>query len=270
MRVAGSYAVVTGASSGIGRAVAERLAARGCRLLLVGRDRDRLAAVAERTGGEVAVVDLADAGATAEFARRLAAGPPPDLLVNNAGTGVVNDIVAPGAPGTADDGADAGAPPLGHDLDRLVAVHLRAPIALTHAVVPAMVTRGRGHLVFVTSIAGLVGVARESLYAAVKAGLHMFAASVRAEVAPAGVGVTTVAPGAVRTAFFDRRGAPYTRRLPRPVAPERVADALVAAVERDRAEVIVPRWLRLPVVIQAATPTVFARLSARWGGSSTR
>jgi hypothetical protein len=267
MRVAGSYAVVTGASSGIGRAVAERLAARGCRLLLVGRDRDRLAAVAERTGGEVAVVDLADAGATAEFARRLAAGPPPDLLVNNAGMGAVGDIVDPRAFGGD---AAAGAQPLDHDLDRLVAVHLRAPIALTHAVVPAMVTRGRGHLVFVTSIAGLVGVARESLYAAVKAGLHMFAASVRAEVAPAGVGVTTVAPGAVRTAFFDRRGAPYTRRLPRPVAPERVADALVTAVERDRAEVIVPRWLRLPVVIRAATPTVFGRLSARWGGSSTR
>lgn len=270
MRVAGSYAVVTGASSGIGRVVAERLATMGCRLLLVGRDRDRLATVAARTGGDVAAVDLADAEATTRLARRLAEGPPPDLLVNNAGVGAVSDVARDVASGMTPPVRRAeGGTPCDPDLDHLVAVNLRAPILLTRAVLPAMLERRRGHLVFVTSIAGLVGVAREAHYAAVKAGLHVFAASVHAEVASAGIGVTTVAPGAVRTAFFDRRGAPYARRFPRPLTPERVADALIHAVERGRTEVIVPGWLRLPVALRAVMPTTFARLAARWGGSPT-
>ncbi len=246
MRISGSFAVVTGASSGIGRAVALRLAAEGCRLWLVGRDTGRLAEVARLTQGEVVVADLADPAATAALGGRLAAlDPGPDLLVNNAGFGGVGPAAAPD----------------GTDLDRLLAVNLLAPVRLTQAVLPGMLARRRGHLAYVTSIAGLLGVAEESSYAAVKAALHRYAASVRVEVAGAGVGVTTVAPGVVETEFFARRGSPYTRRFPRPIRAERVAAALVAAVERNRAEVIVPAWLRVPVVLQAVAPSVYARLA---------
>lgn len=251
MRVAQRFAVVTGASGGIGRAVAERLAVADCRLLLVGRDADRLAAVARSTGGEPLVADLADPGDVARLVARLAdRDEAPDLLVNNAGVGAVG-------PAAEVDGAD---------LDRLLAVNLRAPMQLTRAVLPAMTARGSGHLVFVSSIAAVLGVAGESAYAAVKAGLHVFAASLRAEVAGAGVGVSTVVPGVVDTDFFVRRGAPYARRFPRPIPPERVAAALVRAVERDQAEVVVPAWLRVPVAVRSLAPTTYHRLAERWGG----
>jgi short-subunit dehydrogenase len=246
VRISGSFAVVTGASSGIGRAVALRLAAEGCRLWLVGRDPARLAEVARDTRGEVVVADLADPDAAARLGQRLSTlDSGPDLLVNNAGIGA---RVAASALGDS-------------DLERLVTVNLLAPIRLTQAVLPGMLARGRGHLAYVTSIAGLLGVAEESAYAAVKGALHRYAASVRVEVAGAGVGVTAVAPGVVGTEFFARRGSPYTRRFPRPISAEKVAAALVRAVERDRAEVIVPAWLRVPVVLQAVAPSVYARLA---------
>jgi short-subunit dehydrogenase len=252
VRISGSFAVVTGASSGIGRAVALRLAAADCRLWLVGRDPARLAEVADATGGEVVVADLADPAATEELGQRLAdLDPGPDLLVNNAGIGAVGSAAAP-----APDGAD---------LDLLLTVNLLAPVRLTQAVLPGMLARGRGQLAYVTSIAGLLGVADESAYASVKGALHRYAASVRVEVAGGGVGVTAVAPGVVETEFFARRGSLYTRRFPRPISAERVAAALVGAVERDRAEVIVPAWLRVPVVLQAVAPSLYARLAGRAG-----
>ena len=131
-----------------------------------------------------------------------------------------------------------------------------------------MVRSGSGHLAFVTSIAAMLGVAEESEYAAVKAGLHMYAASLRTEIAARGVGVTTVVPGVVDTEFFVRRGAPYARRFPRPIAEDRVAQRLLDAVERNRAEVIVPRWLRVPVMLRAFAPNAYARMASRWGGGS--
>ncbi|WP_020574847.1 SDR family NAD(P)-dependent oxidoreductase [Actinopolymorpha alba] len=250
MRLSGTFAVVTGASSGIGQAVAERLASMGCQLLLVGRNPDRLHEVARRTGGEPVVADLENPDALADLAARLAKlQPAPDLLINNAGIGRVGSVSEPD----------------GHHFERLLAVNLRAPVTLTQAVLPAMLERGRGHLVFVSSIAAMLGVAREAGYAAGKAGLHVFAASVHAEVAQAGIGVTTVVPGIVDTDFFARRGTPYPRRFPRPLPPARIADALIKAVERERVEVIVPRWLRVPVALRALAPTTYARLAGRWG-----
>lgn len=248
VRVVGSFVVITGASSGIGRALAFAFARRGCRLLLVGRDPARLAEVARRTSGQSAVVDLEDPARTDEFARELAElDPAPDLLVNNAGVGHV-------APATVYDDAT---------FARMSAVNLRAPMALSRAVIPGMLAKGGGHIGFVTSIAALLGVPNESGYAATKAGLHAYARSLREELATTGVGVSIVAPGIVDTEFFERRGAPYARRFPRPLPPERVAGALIRAIERDRAELILPRWLRVAVGLQALAPTLYARLAAR-------
>jgi hypothetical protein len=68
----------------------------------------------------------------------------------------------------------------------------------------------------------------------------------------------------VETEFFDRRGVPYHRRFPRPVSPEQVAAALIKGVSRDRAEVVVPGWLRLPIVLRACAPGAYWRLAVRW------
>ena len=134
---------------------------------------------------------------------------------------------------------------------------------LSAALAPGMARRGYGRIVNVASIAGFVGVAREAVYSAAKAGLIAFSESTRYEFSGTGVGVTVVVPSAVETSFFARRGQPYGRRLPRPVAATRVAEALVNAVERDVAEVFVPRWTVVPVRLRGGLPGLFRRAASR-------
>lgn len=243
MRLSGRTTLVTGASAGIGAATADVLARAGCRLLLSGRDPDRLATVAGRTGGTPLVADLTTAAGVSALADAAAAV---DLLVLNAGCGWAGPLGEMTAERVAE----------------LVALNLTAPLQLTRAVLPALRARG-GHLVFVSSVAAL-GVAEEAVYSATKAGLRAFADAVRLEAAPA-VGVTTVLPGAVDTGFFAVRGRPYDRRTPRPVPPTAVAAALVRAVQRDQAEVFVPRWLALASRVHGALPGGYARLARRFG-----
>jgi short-subunit dehydrogenase len=128
-----------------------------------------------------------------------------------------------------------------------------------------MLERGRGHVVNVGSIAGHVGVPREAVYAAAKGGLAVFTESLRQELAGTGVGVSLVSPGVVDTPFFERRGAPYERRRPRPVGADAVARALVDAIERDRPLVLVPGWLALPARLQGALPGLYRALAGRFG-----
>lgn len=247
MRLAGAVCVVTGASSGIGAATSRALAARGAHVRLVGRDRDRLSAHAAAAHGEPVVADLADPAQLRGLAQALRTPSPPDVVIHNAGVGRYADA--------GSDDAD--------ELAQLLAVNLRAPMELTRLLLPAMLERGRGHLVFVTSIAGVLGVAHESAYAASKGALGAYAASLRAELAGTGVGVTTVVPGVVRTDFFSRRGVPYLRAFPAPIPPERVAARLVHGVEHDRSEVLAPRWLRIAVATRAVAPQLYARLADR-------
>ena len=249
MHLPGSNVLVTGASSGIGAASAVALAAAGCRLLLVGRDEEGLRRTARLTAGTPIVADLArDDGVDSAVTRALEVAGHIDVLVNNAGLGWAGPIEAM---------PDA-------EVARLASVNLLAPVRLSRRLVPALATR-RGHLVFVTSIAGCTGVPGEAVYAATKAGLHAFADSLRPELRERGVGVSVVVPGVVATPFFDRRGTPYDRGWPRPVPPERVARAVVEAVERDRAEVFVPRWMRLPARLHGGAPGFFRVLAGRFG-----
>jgi short-subunit dehydrogenase len=154
-------------------------------------------------------------------------------------------------------------------LDRLPAVNLCAPIALTRALLPGMQERGLGRLVFVTSIAGRLGVAGESVYAATKAGLDCFAESLRQELAGSAVTVGVVVPGVVDTPFFERRGAPYHRQRPRPISATVIAEAVVRCVETGAAEVYAPRWLRLPVAIRGVLPGPYRRLAGRFGADGS-
>lgn len=243
--IAGWKALVTGGSSGIGAAIAARLAAAGCQLTVLGRDRERLEALAQATGARALVADLSS---TEGLSRAADAAAGVDLLVNSAGRGWAGDLAAMAEP----------------DIDALVALNLLAPLRLARAALPGMRERGRGHLVFVSSIA-VVGVGGEAVYAATKAGLRAFAASVRHEVAGEGIGVTTLLPGAVRTPFFDHRGAIYDRRFPRQTDPATVASAVLQGIQAGTAEVFVPRWLTVPARLQGAVPELFHRLAERWG-----
>jgi short-subunit dehydrogenase len=246
----GAIALVTGASSGIGAAAARRRAAAGARLFVAGRDADRLAAVAGAVGGTALTYDLTEPGAAAELAGRvLDAAGRVDVLVNNAGQGWAGPFT-----GMTDE-----------EIIRLVTVNLTAPISLTRAVLPGMLARGRGHLGFVGSIAGRLGVREEAAYSASKAGLTVFADSLRQETSTSGIVVTELVPAVVDTAFFARRGRPYQRSSPQPVSADRAADALLAAMRDGRDEAYLPRWMYLPVAVRAALPRVYRRLASRFG-----
>jgi short-subunit dehydrogenase len=255
MQLEGRIALVTGASSGIGRAVSPLLAERGATLALAGRDERALAAVAERTGGQPLVADLASPGGAERLADLvLERWGRVDLLVSNAGAGWAGDLAAM---------------PL-EVAERLITLNLAAPVRLTRLLLPGMLERGSGHLVYVTSIAGATGVAREAVYAATKAGLATFADSVREEVAGSGVTVSVVVPGVVDTPFFDRRGSAYDRSWPAPIPAERVARALLRAVASDRAEVFAPAWIRVPARVKGAVPGLYRRLALRFGQAPQR
>jgi short-subunit dehydrogenase len=252
MQLSGTVALVTGGSSGIGAATARALATAGVRPLLAGREPGRLQAVARETGGLALAADLATADGPAVLAEAAtqAAGPDGiDVLINNAGIGWAGPIEQM----TAEQAAN------------LIAVDLTAPIQLTRLLVPGMAARGHGHVVFVSSIAGATGVRGEAVYSAAKAGLGCFAESLASELAGRGVGVSVIVPGVIDTPFFEHRGRPYDRRRPAPLPAQRVAHALVRAIEREQGMVFVPRWMRLPAWLHGALPGTYRRLAGRFG-----
>jgi short-subunit dehydrogenase len=249
MQLKGAIALVTGASSGIGAATAEYLGNAGARLVLTGRDEQRLHSVAARTGAVALRADLTEPGAPDRLVERaLAAEGRIDLLVCNAGIGWAGPISQLAA-ATATE---------------IVNLNLLAPVQLTRLVAPAMVARGSGRLVFVSSIAGAIGVRHEAVYAATKAGLNCLAESLTYELANRGVGVSLVLPGVVDTPFFSRRGRPYHRHWPSPIAAEQVAAAVTRAVVSDLPLVYVPGWLRIPAWLHGAAPRTFAAIAGRF------
>ena len=250
MKLSDAVVLVTGSSGGIGAACAGELAAHGAQVIVHGRDPDRLEAVAAGLGAKAIRADLAEPGAPEQVAcaAREVFGRV-DAVLHCAGVGWYGDTAAmPTA-----------------TIDELLEVNLRAPVRLTRALLPQMVARHHGHVAFLSSIAGWTGVANEALYAATKAAVVTFADSLRAELVGSGVGVSLVSPAAVRTEFFERRGTPYGRRIPRPVSTARIARVVVRGIEQERANQMVPRWLAVAPAVRAAAPPAFRVLSRRFG-----
>ncbi len=230
------HVLITGAASGIGRATALELARRGARLSLADLDVDgvRATAAAARALGPDARaydVDMGDAGrvtALAEAAQRDAG--PVDVLVNNAGVAVVAPFLRTSAA----------------DWDWVDRVNVRGPVHLTRAVLPSMIERRRGQVVMVASLAGLVGAPGMVAYSTSKFALVGFAEALRLEVAHAGVGVTLLCPGFVRTNFASasRYENPRFRRfLHEPpswygLSQDRVAVRLADAIQTREALVV--------------------------------
>ncbi|HVL33119.1 MAG TPA: SDR family NAD(P)-dependent oxidoreductase [Actinomycetota bacterium] len=243
MRWNGSVAVVTGASRGIGRAVAREAAQRGARVGLIARSKDELEALArEIEGASIASADVAVRSeieeAIGQIARELG---PIDILVNNAGIGAYGPV--------ADTEPDV--------FEQLIRVNYFGTVYATKAVLPSMLDRGRGHIVNVSSIAGRIGAPLEAAYSASKFAVAGLTEALAMEVARRGIGVSMVDPGPVRTSFFDARGVPYQMKMPRPVSPESVARRVVKAVEGNILEQYVPRWLRFPVILKTLVPPLY-------------
>jgi short-subunit dehydrogenase len=243
VELAGKRALLTGATGGLGRAIAGALADRGTTLGLSARKEDALRELAESLPGEhrIAPADLAEEGAAVLLAEDVGEV---DCLVANAGL-----------PGTGT--IDSYSP---EELTRALRVNLEAPMMLARELAPGMSERGEGHLVFVASLAGKSPSPRTAIYCGTKFGLRGFALSLRADLARSGVGVSLVVPGFIREAgMFADSGARPPPGLGT-ATPEQVAAAVVRAIERDKMEVAVaPLRQRALAHLGLASPRVALR-----------
>ena len=241
MELRGSKVLLTGASGGLGEPIARALAERGAHLILSGRRPTPLEALASELAAEVAVCDLAERSQVEQLAERAA---DVDVMVANAG------LLGAGTLPRLDP----------QEIDRVLEVNLRAPIALARRLVPQMVERGEGHFVFVASFTGKVPSAGESpIYTATKFGLRGFAHVLRVQLKRKGVGVSIVTPGPIRDVGMWARGGQKLPGFIRPQAPEDVGKAVVRAIERNLAEVDVASFgLRAVSKLSALAPAFVA------------
>jgi dehydrogenase/reductase SDR family protein 7B len=246
---------ITGASAGIGAAVARAFAREGARLILSARRREELERVAAQCAGargvDVLPLDLGDTPSLSARAREaLALAGHVDVMVHNAGIS-----------------QRARAIETSIEVDeRLLRVNYLGTVALTKALLPAMVARRRGQFVVVTSLTGLIGTPLRSSYAASKHALHGFFDSLRAEHHGDGIAVTIVAPGFVRTDVSINAlrgdGAPQgtmDEATARGIDPDDCARTVVTATARRREEVYVGGFERVGVYLKRLSPRLLAR-----------
>ncbi|GAA2244539.1 SDR family NAD(P)-dependent oxidoreductase [Streptomyces indiaensis] len=240
MNIAGETVLLTGATGGIGRVLAERLTEAGADLIVTGRDADALRELATAVGARWVSADLADPREVTNLAERCAGT---SVLVANAALPASGDLLEYTP----------------EQVGRALAVNLGSVALLARLLAPAMVDAGRGHLAFVGSMSGKAATPYSSLYTASKFGLRGFAHALRLDLREAGVGVSLIQPGFVGEAgMFAKTGAPLPRGA-RTVTPDQVAAAVIRAVERDRGEInIAPLKLRLLCALAVQFPAAAA------------
>jgi short-subunit dehydrogenase len=251
MELAGRKALLTGATGGLGRAIAQALAARGATLVLSGRKAEALEALAAELPGEghrAVPSDLAEPGAAEQLAAEAGAV---DVLVANAGlpgTGRLPDFTAA-------------------DLSGALRVNLEAPMLLARALEPAMLEQGSGHMVFIASLSGKSATPLSSVYNATKFGLRGFALGLRTDLDPLGIGVSIVSPGTIREAgMYADSGAPPLPGLGTG-SPQQVAEAVVKAIEQNKVEVAVaPIQQRLLAHFALTSPGIAVKVAGGEAG----
>ena len=250
----GKTAVITGASSGIGRLLALRFAREGARVALVARRDAELRALAGEIekGGQALVLPCdvtqrAQVFACAEQAIRTFGKI--DILVNNAGYGHHRRFLEWDL----------------DDMERMLRVNFLGALYWTKALLPQMVERRTGWLVFMASVAGKLGVPEESAYSASKFAMVGLAESLSIELEDAGVHVLTVCPGTIDTEFFDaealERMPPVAKRAMIP--PERVVDAVIRALAHGKHEITVPQIIAAAYVVRTLAPGFMRRNTKR-------
>jgi uncharacterized protein len=248
MELNGSSVLLTGATGGIGHAIARTLRAEGASLLLTGRRTDVLEPLAAEVGGTAAEVDLSDRAAVEALIEQAAEV---DVMVANAALPASGDALSFSV----------------EEIDRALEVNLRAPIIMSRVLGERMAARGRGHIVLISSLSGKSGQAASSIYSATKFGLRGFGQGLRGDLAPRGVGVSVVFPGFIRDAgMFHESGA----KLPKGVGtstPEQVAAGVLKAIVQDKGEVdVAPVGMRAGTAFAQLAPATSAKVAKRLGG----
>jgi short-subunit dehydrogenase len=247
MDLSGRTALLTGATGGLGREIATALAGRGAKLILSARRAEALEALAAELPGEghrTLPADLAEPGAAEQLAAEVG---PVEVLVANAGL--------PGSGRLTRFSPER--------LDATLRVNLEAPMHLARALEPAMLERGDGHMVFISSLSGKSATPHSSVYNATKFGLRGFALGLRADLAPRGVGVSLVSPGTIREAgMYHDSGAPPIPGLGTG-SPRQVAEAVVRAIEKNKVEITVaPIQQRLVAHFALASPGIATKIAS--------
>jgi len=242
--------VITGAARGIGRATAESMLARGARVVLADLDADAVRRACDELRGVGGVygrrLDVRDPDAFAEMIEDIEENVGAvSVLVNNAGIMMLGALLEQ---------------PLSVDR-RQVEVNLMGVIHGVRSVLPYMRRRGRGHIVNISSVAGRVGCAHAAVYSATKFAVVGLTEALRQEHLGSGVHFSYVMPAVVNTELTAGTKPP---RWPRPLRPERVADAVVNAVVKRRVEVFVPRVSRISVTVPALLPRLAYEALGRW------
>ena len=248
----GRVAVITGASAGIGEATARELSRRGWRCVLLARRQDRLAQIADEIGAEWEVCDVSNRTLVDEVAARvLERHPAITLLVNNAGV-----------PGR---GTFVSTKP--ETIERVLHTNYLGGVWCSRAYLPGLragAGTGAAHIVNVVSVAGTIAFAPAGPYAAAKHAQLAFSRAVSASLRGRGISVHTVNPGFVETEGFPQRtvlrSAAFRRAV---IEPEDVARHIVGLLGDGPSETFVPRWYRLPGILQALAPSLVAKLVAR-------
>ncbi|MGH9055980.1 MAG: SDR family NAD(P)-dependent oxidoreductase [Acidimicrobiales bacterium] len=248
----GARVLVTGASGGLGHAIARSLSGEGATLVLTGRRINRLQSLGAELGALVVAADLAR---RSDLDRLLCEAGDLDVMVANAAVPASGEL-----DGWRQD-----------QIDRAIEINLASPIAMTRSLLPRFLERGSGHFVYISSLAGKAAPTGAPLYAATKFGLRGFACSLRCDLRGTGVGCSVVLPGFVRDAgMFADSGATLPPGVGT-VTPAAVATAVVTAVRRDKAEIgVAPAALRAGAVIGSVAPGLSAAVQARVGRKVAR
>jgi short-subunit dehydrogenase len=241
--------LVTGATGGLGQAIARAFAGRRAKLMLTGRRAELLERLAIDLGGQAVPCDLSDRAQVESLAERARAAEI-DVFVSNAGL--------PGAAPLTDLTLE--------QVDRVLEVNLRAPVALTHALLPGMIERQRGHIVFISSLQGRAPTVGASTYVATKFALRGFSLALREDLRNQHVGVSVVLPSFIRDAgMYADAGARLPKGIRTP-SPEDVAAAVLRAVERNRPEIdVAPLSLSFGAKFAGLAPQTAAAFSRLMG-----
>jgi short-subunit dehydrogenase len=257
MDLQSAHVLLTGGSRGIGPHIARGLLARGTNVTITARSEEDLAATRESLGADRVAIAPGDVSVEADREKMVGVAEesfgPIDVLVNNAGI----ESVLPFSEFEDD------------EIRRVIEVNLEAPILLTKLVIPGMIERGKGHIVNMSSLSGRTPPPFHTIYAATKAGLVGFSASLRAELRGTGVSASVICPGYITEAgmFAEQRGMDPPKKSGAWGTPRDVARAVIRSIEKDVPDIIVAKGMaKIADVGYAISPRMVDAIARRTGG----